>query len=56
MLFAKHISAQFTPIDSARVDAAVIDLKMPGMHGLELADLRQQINSLREDAMTKTMG
>jgi CheY-like chemotaxis protein len=99
MLFAKHISAQFTHINSARVDAAVIDLKMPGMHGLELAaklrnqtpnlpivaisgygqqdfdthvcrsaastflpkpfrlaDLRQQINSLLEDAMTKTTG
>jgi CheY-like chemotaxis protein len=56
MLFAKYITAQFTYINSARVTAAIIDLRMPGMHGLELADLRQQINSLLEGAMTKTTG
>jgi CheY-like chemotaxis protein len=50
MRFAKHITAQFTHINDARVDAAVIDLRMPGMHGLELADLRQQINCLFEGA------
>ena len=54
ILFAKHITAQYTHMNSARIDTAAIDLRMPGMHGPELADLREQINSQFEGAMTKT--
>jgi len=42
-LFAKHTSSQFTTVNSDRIDAAVIDLSMPDMHGLDLAaKLRNQ--------------
>jgi CheY-like chemotaxis protein len=42
-LFIKHTTNQLNNISSAGIDAAVIDLSMPDMHGLDLAaKLRSQ--------------